>query len=49
MSPENTHKLMAFYMEVLIVGAIIKYMVSASLTLYQPMTANAVMIFVNSP
>ncbi len=48
-SPENTHKLMGFYMEVLILGVIFQYMISASLTLYQPMTANAVMAFVNSP
>ncbi len=33
MSPENTHKLMGLYMEVLILGAILWYMVSASLTL----------------
>ncbi len=33
-SPENTHKLMGFYMEVLILGVILQYMVSASLTLY---------------
>ncbi len=31
MSPETTHKLMGFYMEVLILGAILQYMVSASL------------------
>ncbi len=49
MSPQNTHKLMGFYMEVLILGVTLQYMVSASLTLYQPMTANAVMTFVNSP
>ncbi len=49
MSPENSHKLMEFYMEVLILGVILQYMVSAYLTLYQPMTANAVMTVVNSP
>ncbi len=31
MSPENTHKLMGFYMEVLILGVILQYMVSAPL------------------
>ncbi len=31
MSPENTRKLMGFYMEVLILGAILQYMVSAAL------------------
>ncbi len=31
MSPENTRKLMRFYMEVLILGVILWYMVSASL------------------
>ncbi len=36
MSPENTHKLMGLYMEVVIlhVGVILQYMVSAFLTLY---------------
>ncbi len=34
MSPENSHKLMGFYMEVLILGVILQYMVSASLTLW---------------
>ncbi len=29
MSPENTHKLMASYMEVFILGVILQYMVSA--------------------
>ncbi len=29
MSPENTHKLMGFYMEGLILGTILYYMVSA--------------------
>ncbi len=32
MSLENTHKLMGFYMEVLVLGVILQYMVSASLT-----------------
>ncbi len=31
MSPENAHKLMGFYMEVLIPGVIVQYMVSAAL------------------
>ncbi len=31
MSPENAHKLMGFYMEILILGIILQYMVSASL------------------
>ncbi len=34
MSPENTHKLMGFYMEVLILGIILQYMVSASLSCF---------------
>ncbi len=29
MSPESTHKLMGFYMEVLILGVILQYLVSA--------------------
>ncbi len=29
MSPENTHKLMEFYMEVSMLGVILQYMVSA--------------------
>ncbi len=29
MSPETTHKLMGFYVEVLILGVILQYMVSA--------------------
>ncbi len=33
MSPETTPKLMGFYMEVLILGVILEYMVSASLPL----------------
>ncbi len=33
-SPENTHKLMGFYMEVLILGVILQYMVSASLSCF---------------
>ncbi len=32
MSPETTYKLMGFYMEVLILGAILQYMVYASLS-----------------
>ncbi len=32
MSPENTHKLMDFYMEVLILSVMLQYMVSASLS-----------------
>ncbi len=32
MNPENTHKLMGFYVEVLILGVILRYMVSASLS-----------------
>ncbi len=31
MSPETAHKLMGFYMEVLTIGVILQYMVSASL------------------
>ncbi len=49
MRHELSISLWEFYMGVLILGAIFQYMVSASLTLYQPMTANAVMTFVNSP
>ncbi len=30
MSPEYNHKFMGFYMEVLVLGVILKYMVSAS-------------------
>ncbi len=29
MSPESTHKLMGFYMEVVILGVILQYMISA--------------------
>ncbi len=32
-SPENVHKLMGFYMEVVILGAILQYMLFASLML----------------
>ncbi len=32
MSPENTHKLMGFYVEVLILGVVLQCMVSASLS-----------------
>ncbi len=32
MSPENTHKLIGIYMEVLILGITLQYMVSASLS-----------------
>ncbi len=32
MSPENIHKLMGFYMEVLKLGVVLQYMVSAALT-----------------
>ncbi len=32
MSPENTHKLMGFYMEVLILGVVLQYIVSASVS-----------------
>ncbi len=35
-SPENTHKLMWFYMEDLILGIILQYTLSAFLTLYRP-------------
>ncbi len=31
MSPENTHRLMVFYTEVLTLGIILQYLVSASL------------------
>ncbi len=34
MSPENTHTLMEFYMEVLILGVIFLYMVSALFKLF---------------
>ncbi len=34
MSPENIHKLMGFYMEGLILGVILQYMVSASLSCF---------------
>ncbi len=34
MSPENTHKLMGFYMEGLILGVILQYMVSVSLSCF---------------
>ncbi len=34
MSPESTHKLMGFYMEVLILGVILQYVVSASFKLF---------------
>ncbi len=34
MSPEITHKLIGFYMEVLILGTILQYMVSASLSCF---------------
>ncbi len=34
MSPENTHKPMGFYMEVLVLGVILQYMVSASLSCF---------------
>ncbi len=44
MSPDNTYKLMRFYMEVLILGITLQYMFSASLTLYQPMTHRCIMI-----
>ncbi len=39
MSPENTHKLMGFYLEVLILGVIVQYMVCASLTHMQVMVS----------
>ncbi len=34
MSPETTHKLMGFYTEVLLLGGILYYMVSASLSYF---------------
>ncbi len=34
MSPENTQKLMGAYMEVLILGVILQYMVSASFSCF---------------
>ncbi len=52
MSPYNTHKLMGFYMEVLILGVIytsVQSWFSASLTLYCPITPYGVMTFVKFP
>ncbi len=34
MNPETTHKLVGFYMEVLILGIILQYMVSASFKVF---------------
>ncbi len=34
MSPQTTHKLMGFYMKVLILGVILQYMVSDSLSCF---------------
>ncbi len=44
MSPETMHKIMGFYMEVLILGVILQYMVSASLSYLIPIGCIGLML-----